>query len=153
MTILWRISNYVDLRGEGGLRHSSRWHTAGPRIVFLAESPASALVETLVHLQVKEEDIPDAYTLLKISIPENLGIVELDVSKTENWKSDVVYTRGLGDAWLRSRDSALARVPSAIIAETWNCLLNPDHPDAAEVTISSVIRDRLDKRLFGFGER
>src|ERR1019366_3697926 len=117
MATYWRISNYVDLRGEGGLRHSSRWHTAGSRIVFLAESPASALVETLVHLQVKEEDIPDAYTLLKVSIPDTLRIVELDVSKTGNWKSDVPFTRDLGDAWLRSRTSTLARVPSGIIAE------------------------------------
>ena len=52
MAIYWRISDYPDLNGEGGRKAGARWHTAGSRIVYLAESPMAALVETLVHLDV-----------------------------------------------------------------------------------------------------
>ena len=55
MAIFWRISDYIDLSGEGGRKAGARWHTAGSRIVYLAESPMAALVETLVHLEVESE--------------------------------------------------------------------------------------------------
>jgi len=45
---LWRISNYADLSGAGGLQAAGRWHTRGKRIVYLADHPASALLEMLV---------------------------------------------------------------------------------------------------------
>jgi len=63
----WRVSNYIDLSGEGGRKSSARWHTAGSRVIYLADSPMSALVESLVHLDVDSEDTPDFYALLKIS--------------------------------------------------------------------------------------
>jgi RES domain-containing protein len=47
---LWRISNYADLSGAGGLRAAGRWHSQGKRIVYLADHPSSALLEMLVHL-------------------------------------------------------------------------------------------------------
>ena len=60
---------------------------------------------------------------------------------------DEVVTRKVGDAWLKSRRSALARVPSAILPDTLNYLLNPLHPDAARVTIAKVHNALLDERL------
>jgi RES domain-containing protein len=60
MTTLWRISDYIDLNGEGGRKAGARWHTAGSRIVYLAESPMAALVETLVHLEVESEETPES---------------------------------------------------------------------------------------------
>ena len=50
MTTLWRVSDFVDLIGEGGLRASGRWHTEGRLIVYLADCPASALLERIVHM-------------------------------------------------------------------------------------------------------
>jgi RES domain-containing protein len=62
-------------------------------------------------------------------------------------------TRQIGDAWLASLETALARVPSAILPRTWNYLLNPEHPDAKQVQIAEVIKERFDNRLFRFGTR
>jgi RES domain-containing protein len=59
----------------------------------------------------------------------------------------------MGDAWLASRETALARAPSAIAPQTWNYLLNPEHPDAKQVQVAEVIRERFDNRLFRFGAR
>jgi len=62
-------------------------------------------------------------------------------------------TRSIGDVWLTSMKSALARVPSVIVPRTWNYLLNPAHPDAKQVQVAEVIRERFDNRLFRFGGR
>lgn len=56
---LWRISNYADLSGEGGLRAAGRWHTRGKRIVYLTDHPASALLELLAHMD--RDLIPSSY--------------------------------------------------------------------------------------------
>ena len=144
---LWRISNHHSLNGEGGRRASARWHTAGSPIVYLAASPPGALVEILVHLQLKEASLPTTFTLLRIPVPAGLRISTLRVPPGETWKENPAVTRKIGDAWLRSRRSALARVPSAVLPNTENYLLNPLHPDASRVTVAEVRRATLDPRL------
>jgi RES domain-containing protein len=144
---LWRISKYNSLSGEGGLYYSARWHSAGRRIVYLAESPAGALIESLVHLELNEKSWPTFYDLMEIAVPDNIDIEALDVSGDENWKNLQGLTRGIGDEWLRSKRTALARVPSAILANTWNILLNPDHAAAALVKIVQTTRENYDPRL------
>ncbi len=110
----------------------------------------AALVETLVHLEVDSEDTPDFYTLLKIAVPDDLAIQPLDPPAGSEWKQDMKLTRRLGDTWLASLKTPLARVPSAIAPETWNYLLNPEHPDAKQVQVVEVIREQFDNRLFRF---
>ena len=153
MKTLWRISNYIDLGGWGGRKFSSRWTSLGRRVVYFAESPTAALVETLVHLEVDSEDTPDFYTLLKISITDGIIIQPLDPPAGTEWKQDLALTRRMGDAWLTSMETALARVPSAIAPQTWNYLLNPEHPEAKQVVVSEVIKEQFDNRLFRFGAR
>src|ERR1035437_2377555 len=153
MAEYWRISNYLDLSGEGGRKADARWHTAGSKVVYFAESPMAARVETLVHLDVDSEDTPDFYTLLRISVPDDLAIQLLDPPAATEWKQDLELTRRLGDAWLAALETPLARVPSAIAPHTWNYLLNPDHPDAKQVQIAEVIKERFDNRLFRGGAR
>jgi len=149
----WRISDFVDLSGEGGRKASARWHTAGSRIVYLSESSMGALVETLVHLEIDSEDTPDIYTLLRITAPDDLAIQTLDPPQGVDWKRRPELTRKIGDAWLKSRETALARVPSVIAPFSWNYLLNPEHPDAKQVAVAEVVREEFDHRLFGFGAR
>ena len=147
MPFLWRISNYESLSGEGGLLYSARWHTAGRRIVYLAESPAGAMIEALVHLELDETDWPRSYHLMQAEYPVSLSVETLKPTPAKTWKTSLVATRKLGDEWLRARRSALARVPSAILPETWNFLLNPDHSDAQKVRIVRTIRAEHDPRL------
>ena len=145
---LWRISGYNALSGEGGLYYSARWHTAGHRIVYLAESPAGALIEVLVHAELNERSWPRLYDLMQIAVPDGLEIETLKISRGVNWKESSSLSRGLGDEWLRSQRTALARVPSAIVLSTWNFLLNPEHSAAAEVRIVETTRAEYDPRLF-----
>lgn len=144
---LWRLTEYPSLDGEGGRLYSARWNTAGAPIVYLAASPPGALIEILVHLELGEPELPPTYTLLRIAVPDRLSIPTLRVPKGEAWKTDVTLTRKLGDAWLKSRKSALARVPSSILPATFNYLLNPLHPDSARIKIAQAHSAILDPRL------
>ena len=145
---LWRISAFNSLSGDGGLYYSARWHTAGHRIVYLAESPAGALVESLVHTELNERSWPRFYDLMQIAAPDDIEIETLNVLAGDDWKRLPSITRGLGDEWLNSKRTALARVPSAIMPNTWNVLLNPEHFAAGQIRIIETTRADYDPRLF-----
>jgi RES domain-containing protein len=149
---LWRISNHAALDGRGGLIASARWHTQGRRTVYLAGNPASALLEVLVYLEVSDATIPDAFQLLKIGIPEDVSVERLG-KLDEDWADDLRVTRAIGDRWLAANRSALLAVPSAIVPETENWLLNPLHPDAGRVALQWRRRFPYGGRLFKSGKR
>jgi RES domain-containing protein len=153
MTTLWRISGYPDLSGEGGLGASGRWHTEGRLVVYLAENPAGALLERIVHMtdMVEDANLPRFYQLLKITVSDELAIKPLNALAPADWKERFEFTRAIGDTWLASLETSLARVPSVLAPHTWNYLLNPVHPDAKHVEVSEVIREQFDNRLFRFG--
>lgn len=147
--ILWRISNHANLEGRGGLFASARWHTQGRPIVYLAETPSGALTEVLVHLELDPDNMPDSYKLLKLEAPDDLSLRRLKPSELPaNWKSNLLATRDIGDDWLASRATALLRVPSAIVPETFNVLLNPQHPETSKIQVVWHRKYPLDKRLF-----
>ena len=146
---LWRISNYVDLNGYGGLKASARWHMRGRRIVYLSSSPASALLEILAHLEIEEEHLPRSYKLMEVEVPDDVRIEKLEdwAELPKNWRKQLMLTRMLGNQWLDRNSCALLEVPSALVPHTRNFLLNPQHKDAARITIISVSKHRLDRRL------
>jgi RES domain-containing protein len=148
---VWRISNHLDLSGTGGLRAAARWHHAGKPIVYFASSPAAALLEVMVHLEMHElTALPLAYQLLKIEVPESLAVLDLDENALPaDWQQNIAATRDLGSRWLRSLDSVLLAVPSAIVPHTQNYLLNPAHLDAQKIKVVSHGGYPFDLRLFG----
>ena len=146
--ILWRISNHQSLAGDGALRASGRWHTRGRRIVYCAETPASALLEILVHAELSVADLPARYRLLKIDAPDDVKVERVSAADLDaDWVDDIDASRAVGDAWLAARRSALLYVPSAVIPATDNVLLNPVHPDAARLVITRVTDHVIDPRL------
>jgi len=145
--VLWRISNYADLQGRGGLVSSGRWHTRGHPAVYLAETPAGALIEALVHLELNEADLPPGYQLLKVNVPANVKTEKCNPATLgETWMVNTEITRRVGDEWLRRRSALLLRVPSAIVPETWNWVLDPSHPQARRIRISWARRYEWDAR-------
>ncbi|MET0708418.1 MAG: RES family NAD+ phosphorylase [Tardiphaga sp.] len=109
---LWRISNYADLSGIGGLRAAGRWHSQGRRIVYLADHPSSALLEMLVHMD--RDLMPATYQLLRIAVPADIATETIPEELPPDWRSQTLTTREIGDRWLDRSTSGLLRVPSAI---------------------------------------
>ena len=148
---LWRVSNHAGLSGDGGLYASGRWHARGRRVVYLADHPASALLEVMVHLEIDTQDFPSHYQLLGVEVPDNIAATALDENELPtDWREQTTLTRARGDAWISGATSALLRVPSAIVPASTNSLLNPVHPDAARISIGSALRVAFDPRLMAF---
>ena len=143
--VLWRISRHRDLSGVGGLKAPGRWHYAGQPVVYLAETPASALLEVCVHTSAN--DVPPEFTLLRIEGPDvKIPAIKSD-GLPQDWRTNQEATRDLGTSWLRKNRSALLQIPSAIVPETANFLFNPLHADAARFRISKTFLYPLDVRL------
>jgi RES domain-containing protein len=146
--ILWRISNRQSLAGDGGLRASGRWHTRGRRIVYCAQSPAAALLETLVHFEIEIDALPTRYRLLELVAPDGLVVEHVPPDALpRDWVERTDVTRAIGDAWLRRAAAALFAVPSAIVPETFNVLLNPVHREASRIAIARASDHAVDPRL------
>src|SRR5215469_6403906 len=144
---LWRISSHSTLDGRGGLYASGRWHTEGRRIVYLAETPAGALVEVLVHLELDPAHLPRSYRLLKAEAPEEPLRIIARSELPGNWITDRIATRTIGDEWLGSQSAALLRVPSVVVPETFNVLLNPEHGEARRIRVLWHEENPWDARL------
>jgi RES domain-containing protein len=151
MPTLWRISNRCDLEGIGGEKADGRWHTAarGKRIVYLSEHPAVALLEVLANLHINPKLFPESYQLIKVITPDDLLIGALSPTALSNiWRDHLAETQAIGDNWLDRRSSALLSVPSVPSPESFNCLLNPLHPDARSLEIEWCKWIKYDQRLF-----
>jgi RES domain-containing protein len=144
--MLWRVSRHRDLMGVGGLRAPGRWHKRGMPVVYLAESPAGALLEACVHTSAN--DVPPNYTLLCVEADARVSLEHLDVSIiSADWIKRVEVTREIGTAWLREQRSCLLRIPSALVPATFNVMLNPLHADAPALHIKSVVKYPFDPRI------
>jgi RES domain-containing protein len=147
--ILWRVSNYQSLDGVGGLYVSGRWHTKGHPVVYCTLNPATALLETLVHIEIDSEDRPERFQVLRIEGPESLSLEKVEASSlSPNWAEDTNATQAIGDRWLSEKRSLLLQVPSVLVPETWNVLVNPLHVESNLLKIIAMYEHPFDSRLF-----
>ena len=116
----------------------------GRPIVYLADTSALALLETLVR--TNKTRIPSAYQLIEVQTPDDLAVAEWPIGQEV---LDKELTRDWGDAFLDGMGSLLARVPSRVAPHASNFLLNPRHADFAGVRIVGSRRWLWDVRLFG----
>ena len=115
MTTVWRICRrpFADLSGEGARLYGGRWNTLGRPLIYAAESAALAVLEVRVHLDLDWDMLPDDYVLVAI---DTAAIVAETIHEPPD------DPRAIGDAWIESRRSALLRVPSRIVPESYNVL-------------------------------
>lgn len=147
--ILWRVSNYASLDGGGGFYVSGRWHTKGRPVVYCTLNPATALLETLVHMEIDSEDLPASFQVLRIEGPDSLPVERIDTdSLPADWAGDRNATQAIGDRWLWEKRSLLLEVPSILVPETWNVLVNPRHSAFDRLKITATYEHPFDSRLF-----
>ena len=139
----WRISNFADLSGAGGALYASRWNRKGLPAVYLADHPSTALLETLVHF--RSVNLPGTFQLLAVDAPDLVSIHRAELSV--DWTSRVSLTRKIGSEFLEMGDFALMRVPSIIMPQACNFLMNPQHPEAKQIHIAQTWRYPFDSRL------
>ncbi len=135
-------------KGEGSVRVSGRWHHKGTRVVYVSETVALAIIEKFVHVGHYSSKIK--LVSFKILIPKSI-IKIVDIKHLpSDWKDQPPgdSTKDLGTAWALSAKTAVLKVPSVLAPESWNLLLNPDHPDFKRVIINMPSPYRFDDRMF-----
>jgi RES domain-containing protein len=149
---LWRISKarFAEsaFSGEGARLFDGRWNFEGVPMVYTSTSLALAAIEFFVHLDPSVA--PDDLVSMKANLPDELGIEQIyEDQLPPQWRRvDNNELQKRGSDWVKSKRSVALLVPSAVVDEEWNVLLNPRHPDFAAITIEPVKPFRYDERMF-----
>lgn len=136
------------LSGEGARKFGGRWNSPGHPAVYLAESRALGALELLVHLTTPDTR-SKPFVLIQVTLPDkDVDTIEA-TSLPADWNISppTRASMSIGDDWLARNQSLALRVPSVIVPEETNLLLNISHPKMREVTITAERRFRFDARL------
>ena len=141
MTTAWRICRrpFADLSGDGARLYGGRWNSPGQAVVYAAEAAALAVLEVRVHLDLDWSLLPADYVLMAI----DLG--SLAIESLEETPADPA---ACGDSWLQSRRSPVLAVPSVLVRESRNLLINVARPEVGKATIASIRPFSFDERLW-----
>jgi RES domain-containing protein len=153
---IWRIATDTatyqadDLSGAGAKATGGRWNEAGIPVVYASETRALACLETVVHLN--SGGLPLNRYLVGITIPDDVWAnaqVETSSSLRVGWDAEPAGQVSIrfGTDWVRSGGSALLVVPSVIVHEESNVLINPANADSARITAIKQRRWLYDPRL------
>ncbi len=151
MRVLYRITPAKfakDLTGVGARIAGGRWNHKGTSVIYTATSRSLATVEALVHLS-QPEFLVDR-KIVSIEIPKTIVPQVVDSNDLpKNWRKYPAPHKlaDVGTRWVVSMKSLLLQVPSAVIKDEFNMLINPAHPDMKFAKISKIEVFTLDKRF------
>ena len=148
--IIYRLATEMykdDLSGTGAKMFGGRWNSAGVPVLYTTENISLAVLEILVRTDI--HFIPPSYHLIKIEIPDAIEAFAITIAKLKkDWKDDVGYTQWMGDEFIKSNNMLLLKVPSAVVDQENNYIINPEHGDFKKVKIAAIKKLQFDKRLF-----
>ena len=132
-----------DLSGTGSYLHGGRWNTPGTRMIYTAENNVLAAFE--VALRIPLDQISKNYVMIPIEIPEEAEVFSPKLPR--NWYADLSVSQQVGDAFVKENEHFLMKVPSALISDSFNYLLNPGHEMIKKVKTKTQRTILFDKRL------
>jgi len=146
---VWRLARAVHraLDGRGAQRAGGRWNSPGVPVVYTSGTLSLAVLELLVHTD--RDLVPGDLRAFEIEVgsvtPRILDVARLPA----DWRDIPNHPacRAAGDEWLRQGRHLLLGVPSAIVPEELNYLINPTHTKAARVRTVRARSFSFDKRL------
>jgi RES domain-containing protein len=137
-----------DLSGTGAKLYGGRWNHRGTAVVYTSETRALATVEFLVHVSLS--NAPRGLMIATIEIPDKIVPEEVPRAALPRGWRDYPPPRevaDLGTRWVKSGRSLLLRVPSAVVEQEYNILINPLHSDMRRVKLQRVEKFEFDRRL------
>jgi RES domain-containing protein len=147
---LYRIAlkAYADLEGTGGIFSLGRWHHEGHRVVYLSQNVSLAAWEKLINL-ASTTLIPSDLVLIEVSVPDVKLLEVPEDILTKGWDGFpyLDLTMEYGTKFLTDNEYLLLKVPSAVIKEEYNYLLNPKHPLISQCKIEQVTPFLFDSRI------
>jgi RES domain-containing protein len=150
---VFRISkkNFANLEGVGGLFFSGRWHEKGNRVIYTSEHRSLAALEFLVHLS-SVNLIDNDFVIASIHIPDNIPVLELPkniLATGWNGPNYLPVTQNYGTNFLKDNKYMVLKVPSAIIDNEYNFIINPLSVDFYLCKIIDIKAFSFDKRFRG----
>ena len=136
-----------NLTGSG---YTARWNSAGFYVVYCASSRALACLENIVHRNSIELAL--VFKTGVIYIPDIVEMEEIDIDDLPvKWdkpgEDGYQLCRPFGDDWVRKGETAILKVPSAIIKNDFNYIINPNYPDINNIQIKKIEPFIFDSRI------
>lgn len=150
---LWRLikTRYAKeaLSGEGARIYGGRWTSPGHSVIYCAQHLSLAILEILVHTESNK--MLTSYSKIALEIPTSQIHQVTGDSLPTNWDTPFPGSdlQKIGDEWLKSCQSLVLKIPSAVVHEECNYLINPKHQDFDKLNILQMEPTQLDMRLFG----
>lgn len=144
--LAWRVvhRDFLDgaFNGAGARRHGGRWNPPGVAAVYASESLALAVLEVYAHLQ-NWNLLRERFCWLRVRLPASPQAIPLP----PHWKSDLSASRAAGRQFLSSAPALCLKIPSALLPDSHNLLLAPNHPDFANLQPEGPFELEIDARL------
>lgn len=128
--------------------HPARWNSKDVRVIYTAGTRALACLENVVHRTSR--GLHDNFRTILIEIPDDLKIMVIHRKDLKpDWQNfaNIPFTQAIGDKWVKEMNSAILQVPSVIIPEEYNYLLNPLHKDFDRIRYLGNEPFRFDGRI------
>lgn len=153
MPLVWRLARpefAEHLDGEGSRLVGGRWNPIGRAALYTSEHLSLSVLEVYVHLPPQMRDVLPILTAVQISIPDDVGLTRVTAQQLAELlaSSDpLAASLAIGTAWIDRGLDLVLQVPSVLVPEEANLVLNPAHPRMGEVRIVSTRAFRFDPRL------
>ena len=150
MTTLWRLARRIHAAKQtlarGAQLTGGRWNPPGLPVVYAGSTIALVALEYFVHLSGDE---PADLVLLRIQVPDGASVETIvPADLPERWHADLAVTQRRGREWTESRRTLVLGVPSAIVPEESNALVNPAHPKWKDVEMRVLRAFHYDRRMY-----
>lgn len=148
--IVYRITTAKWADKLSGSGYPARWNPRHIQVIYTASSIALACLENLVHRS--GEGLNANFRLVEIWIPDGISSQTVTTDDLpENWHGidGYPFCQRIGREWVEKRFSCTLQVPSSIIPDETNILINPGHAEFPKVSITKIRKFSFDERLRG----
>lgn len=148
---VWRVCSKKHQRfdGEGARRYGGRWNHQGTSVVYTSGSLSLAALELFVHVDI--DIAPVDLMAIQADVPDSLAIEAIKIeSLPKDWRRypEPETLKDIGTAWAAKASTVILAVPSVVIPEERNYLLNPAHRDFKRIRIHKPTPFRFDPRMW-----
>ena len=139
-----------QLDGRGGALFGGRWNSVGLPVIYAAQHRSLAVLEYRVNNPLPVPDL----TMVSIELPEN-SLQQFKIPDLpSNWAS-YSYNNPcahLGDQWIKNQETLLLQVPSVVVPQEYNSIINPLHPQMKQVRVLDILPFMIDSRMHQAGD-
>ena len=151
----WRIIRKKRLSdaftGEGARLGGGRWNHVGTPVIYVSETLSLAALELLVHFTRKDIKLSKSLVAIPVDIPDYLKTAEVSIKDLgPDWRMSPPSnsTKNIGTEWTHNGTSSILRVPSVVIPDEYNFVLNPVHTEFKKLKIGKPRPFTLDERIW-----